>query len=382
MYSVSGYGSMIGDRGRMEAYTQALKQSITPGCVVLDIGTGTGIFALLACQFGAKKVYAIETNPAIEVAKQAAVANGYSDKIEFIQDLSTKVELPELADVIISDLRGILPLFQQHIGSLADARTRLLRPGGVLIPQQDNIWVSVVEAPNWWNKINDPWDNYCYGFNMNAAKKIVNNVWGKGWVMPSQLLAQPQLWATLNYQTIENPNVGNQILFKPSRSGTAHGLSVWFDATLIDSIGFSTAPGMPELVYGTAFFPFLEPVDIHLGDTVSVNLQANLVNSSYIFRWDTQVLEQGKESQCKAQFKQSTFFAESLSPQQLRKQAGNFVPKLNQDGKIAQVVLASMGQGKSVSEIAGVLMEQFPEAFSTPKEALTRVGQFSTVYSE
>lgn len=382
MYSVSGYGSMIGDRGRMEAYTEALKQSITPGSVVLDIGTGTGIFALLACQLGAKKVYAIETNPAIEVAKQAAVANGYDDKIEFIQDLSTKVELPELADVIISDLRGIVPLFEQHIGSLADARKRLLRPGGVLIPQQDNIWVSVVEAPNWWNKINDPWDKYCYGFKMDAAKKIVNNIWGKGWVMPSQLLAKPQLWATLDYRTIENPNVAKTMLFEPSRSGTAYGLSVWFDARLIEGVGFSTAPGMPELIYGTAFFPFLEPVEISLGDTLSVNLQANLVNNDYIFRWDTQVWEQGKESQCKAQFKQSTFFSQSLSPQQLRKQAGNFVPQLNQDGKIAQLILASMGQGKSVSEIAGMLMEQFPETFANLKEALTRVGQLSTVYSE
>ncbi len=373
---------MIGDRTRMEAYNRAMKQSVTPDSVVLDIGTGTGIFALLACQLGAKKVYAIETNPAIEVGKQAAVANGYRDKIEFIQDLSTNVKLPELADVIISDLRGVLPLFQQHIGSLADARTRLLRPGGVLIPQQDNIWVSVVEAPNWWNTINDPWDKYCYSFNMDAAKKNVNNIWGKGWVMPSQLLVQPQLWATLDYRTIENPNVGNQMIFEPSRSGTAHGLSVWFDATLIEGVGFSTAPGMPELIYGTGFFPFLEPVEIRLGDTISVNLQANLVNNSYIFRWDTQVWEQGKESQCKAQFKQSTFFAQSLSPQQLRKQAGTFVPQLNQEGKIVQLVLESMGQGKSVSEIAQMLMEQFPGAFSTPKEALTRVGQLSTVYSE
>jgi protein arginine N-methyltransferase 1 len=159
-------------------------------------------------------------------------------------------------------------------------------------------------------------------------------------------------------------------------------LSVWFDTILIDGVGFSTAPGMPELIYGTAFFPFLEPVEMGLGDTISVNLQANLVNNDYIFRWDTQVFDRGKESQCKAQFKQSTFFSQSLAPQQLRKQAGNFVPQLNQDGKIAQVVLESMGQGKSVSEIAGVLMGQFPEAFSSLKEALTRVGQLSTVYSE
>jgi protein arginine N-methyltransferase 1 len=115
MYSISAYGRMIADRVRMNAYVQALRQAVKPNSVVLDIGTGTGIFALLACQFGARHVYAIEADDAIEVARQIAAANGYTDRIEFIQDVSTKLSLPEKADVIISDLRGVLPLFQGHI---------------------------------------------------------------------------------------------------------------------------------------------------------------------------------------------------------------------------------------------------------------------------
>lgn len=382
MYSVSGYGSMIADRGRMEAYTNALGKAIAPGSVVLDLGTGTGIFALLACQLGAKKVYAIETNPAIQVARDAAIANGYADRIEFIQELSTQVDLPEPVDVIISDLRGILPLFQQHIPSLMDARKRFLRPGGCLIPQEDKLWVAVVEASHSWNKITDPWERYSSDFNMNAAKKIVTNIWSKGWISPAQLLAQPQIWTTLDYATINNPNVSHQMTFQPSRSGTAHGLSVWFDATLIEGVRFSTAPGMPELVYGMAFFPFLEPVSLTLDDCIAVNLQANLVNNEYIWRWDTQVFNQGDINQCKAEFKQSTFFGQPLSPIQLRKQAGTYIPHLNQKGKIAQLVLEYMGKGKSISEIAQILTEQFPEVFSIQKEALTRVGELSTIYSE
>ena len=45
---------------------------IRPGCVVLDIGTGAGIWALLACKFGARKVYAVDKNPAIGLAHELA----------------------------------------------------------------------------------------------------------------------------------------------------------------------------------------------------------------------------------------------------------------------------------------------------------------------
>src|SRR5437870_11229737 len=76
MYSVADYGIMIADRVRMEAYMQALRSAVRPGGVVVDIGTGTGIFALLACRFGARRVYAIEPNDAIQVAREIARANG------------------------------------------------------------------------------------------------------------------------------------------------------------------------------------------------------------------------------------------------------------------------------------------------------------------
>lgn len=137
-YSIFDYGGMIANHVRTNAYAQALRQAIKPGGVVLDIGTGSGFFALLACQFGARQVIAIEPADAIQVARQIAAANGYAEKIMFIQDLSTRVTLPERADVIISDLRGALPLYQHHIPTIVDARQRLLAPSGVLIPQRDS----------------------------------------------------------------------------------------------------------------------------------------------------------------------------------------------------------------------------------------------------
>src|SRR5688572_27173656 len=147
MYSLAAYGKMIVDAARMDAYVRALRKAIRPGAVVVDLGCGPGLFALIACQLGARRVFAIEPNDVIQVARDAAREHGLSDRIEFIQELSKKVTLPKRADVIVSDLRGVLPWFGQHIDSIIDARSRFLAPDGVLIPARDRVWVTIADVP-------------------------------------------------------------------------------------------------------------------------------------------------------------------------------------------------------------------------------------------
>jgi type I protein arginine methyltransferase len=149
-YSIFGYGKMITDL-RIDPYVRALTAAVKPGDVVLDIGTGTGFFAVLACRLGARKVYAIEPDDAIVIARQVAIDNGCAERIEFIQGISTQLDLPERADVIISDLRGILPLYQQHIHSIVDARHRHLAPGGIMIPHRDMLWATLISDPEFYH---------------------------------------------------------------------------------------------------------------------------------------------------------------------------------------------------------------------------------------
>src|ERR1044071_9186116 len=101
MYRLREYGQMIADFGRTAAYAKALERRVTPESVVVDIGTGTGIFALLAARLGARKVYAIDPSDAIEYGRRIAAANGLSERVDFIQGLSTDIQLPEKADVIV-----------------------------------------------------------------------------------------------------------------------------------------------------------------------------------------------------------------------------------------------------------------------------------------
>src|SRR5580765_5497749 len=146
MYGICDYGRMIADQGRTRAYVESLQQHVTPASVVVDIGTGTGVFALLAAHLGARKVYAIEPSDVIEFGRLIAAENGLDERVEFIQGLSTDVQLPEPVDVIVFDIHGILPANERSLFAIMDARDRFLAPGGTLVPQRETMWAALVEA--------------------------------------------------------------------------------------------------------------------------------------------------------------------------------------------------------------------------------------------
>ena len=374
MYSVAGYGQMISDAVRMDAYADALRRSVKPGAVVVDIGTGTGIFAMLACRYGARKVFAIEPSDSIQVAREIAQANGLADTIEFIQAKSTEVDLPERADVIVSDLRGILPFHQHHIPAIADARLRMLAPGGVLIPQRDSIWVTCVEARKSYERIARPWVGNDYGLNMQAAMLLVTSQWSSTTVKADQMVTGAGRLGTLDYTTVVEPDFAGAAELIATRAGAAHGLCVWFDAHLIEGVNFTNAPGSPGLIYGRAYFPWPQPLELRTGDAVAVALKADLVGDDYLWRWETHV--EGKVA-----FKQSSFFAEPLSLSRLRKTAASHVASLNEDGIIDQLSLELMREGKSLGDIARQLAARFPRRFARWQDALTHVGELSAKYS-
>lgn len=382
MYSIAAYAGMMADRVRMDAYAAALERHVRQDSVVLDIGAGTGIFALLACQFGARRVYAVEPNDAIEVAREAAAANGFAERIEFIQEASTKVTLPERADVIISDLRGVLPLLEKHLPSIVDARTRLLAPGGTLIPRSDTLWAAVVDSPEIYRRNTAPWKEHDYNLDLRPVNRKLVNTWAKARPKPEEILGEPMRWAAVHYAAVESPNLTGEARFTLGRAGTAHGFLVWFDTELAEGISFSNAPQHPEAVYGSAFFPLCEPVRLEIGDTISVVFSANLIGGDYVWRWDTRVYDPSQPRALKASFQQSTFFGEALSVAKLGRKNADYAPELNEDGEVDAFVLTKMSGEVPLGEIARALQQRFPGRFARWDDALTHAGGLAVKYSK
>jgi protein arginine N-methyltransferase 1 len=365
---------MIADRVRTGAYAEALRRAITPGSVVLDIGTGAGIWALLACTYGARRVYAVESDDVIHLARDIAVANGFADRITFIQGLSTEITLPEQVDVVVAEIHGILPMAGQSVRSLVDARTRFLAPGGAIIPRRETLWAALVDAPRLYRNHVSPWAEGCHSLDMRRALVRAVNTWMVGRVRPEQLLTDAQCWAVLDYATLEGPDVRGALRATVSKAGTAHGLALWFDATLAEGVGFSNAPGSPELVFGRGFLPWPEPVPVAPGDTVAATVHAKLVGDDYVWTWASRVLRQGDPTKVKADFTQSTFWVGHLSPTRLRNRASDHVPILNEEGMIDGFLLTLVDGETAAGEIARQLSLRFPTRFPMSDDAVAYVG--------
>lgn len=380
-YDLAGYGAMIADRVRMGAYAEALRRAIRPGSVVVEIGTGPGIVAVLACQLGAGRVIAIEANPVIQLAREIAAANRCGDRIEFMENLSTSVGLPARADVIVSDLRGVVPVFEHHIPSIADARRRFLAPSGTLIPRKDTIWAAVVEAPEQYGKIVDPWERNALGQDLSAARKMAVNEMVKARFTPGQLLTEPRLWATLDYSTVEDPDVRAELDGRVQRDGTGHGIAVWFDTELADGVSFSNAPGEPETIYASMFFPWENPVPLAAGQCVRVDLLAKLLERDYFWRWTTKIGSVENPDKIITQFDQSRLKGSVMSPAALQRGASSFVPRISEAGRVQQRALELMDGIASLEEIAKRLAAEFPSRFPAWKFALSYTGVLSKDYS-
>jgi protein arginine N-methyltransferase 1 len=373
------FGRMISDSARFEAYAKAISRSVRHGSVVAEIGCGPGVIALLACHAGATCVYAIEIEDIIDVARQVAAANGFADRIQFFQNDSRKVELPERVDVIVSDIRGALPLFNGALSSLQDAKKRFLTPNGVMIPRRDVVKAAITECEEIYSGLVAPWSTCVPGTELSIPRRLeLNTVHGVR-IKSEQLMSDAQELCTLDYMGDPGPNASAELAFRASRSGTAQGICMWFETELYEDIGFSSGPGSPTIIYGQLFLPWLEPVVIEDGQEILVTVHANLVGNDYIWRWETEIAGAGGRS--KVHFQQSSFEGAQVSSRTLRRHAVDHVPVLTAEGEAERFLLGAMDGNASLEEIAKKAAERFPEVYSSHEDAFQRVTELARKFS-
>lgn len=376
MYQLDVHAQMVTDGVRMGAYEAALRRAVRTGCTVLDIGTGTGIFALLAAQLGASRVYAIEPSEAIYAAEWIGRDNGLHDRIRFLRSASFEVELPERVDLIVSDLRGVLPIFGRHIPTIVDARRRFLAAGGALIPRRDELWGALVTLPEWYERKIEKIGRvggFASGLDLGMLRRALANRAYRMRFGADALLVEPRLWAELDYASIESPDRQATLDWTIAEPGRAHGIGLWFESQLDAETRFSTGPAGPETIYGRLVLPLLRPLDLLPGDSVEVRLHAKLSGDEYYWRWDTSVYAGDAERRKQTRLAQSTYYSTLLSLEQLRTQAADAVPALTEDGQWARFVLCAIDEGKSLGGLAAEAATRFPSRFQDQKAALRAV---------
>ncbi len=106
----------------------------------IDVGTGTGVLAILAVKLGAKSVFAFDNNEwSIENARENIILNKVEDLIEVREADIEEIELPE-SDGICANLYANLVIygFEKFYNSLIENKGVLL-VSGILRYQEDEI---------------------------------------------------------------------------------------------------------------------------------------------------------------------------------------------------------------------------------------------------
>ena len=127
--------TLLSDGNRNRSFYRALKRTVTKTSSVLDIGSGTGVWAVAAAKLGARRVVAVEEEPLlIGLIKQIARDNGVASKVEVVQGDSRQIQLGQEFDIVISETIGHLVFDEPIVPIMIDARKRFLKSGGILIP--------------------------------------------------------------------------------------------------------------------------------------------------------------------------------------------------------------------------------------------------------
>jgi len=145
---------IVRDIPRNDAYEAALRRAIFPGCKVLEIGTGSGLLAMMAARAGAAEVITCEGEYAIAQAARDIIArNGYADRVRVIGKHSTALDVDKdlggPADILVSEIVSNDLLGEGTLPTLEHARGRLLKPNAKVIPARGRVRVALGEDEEW-----------------------------------------------------------------------------------------------------------------------------------------------------------------------------------------------------------------------------------------
>jgi precorrin-6B methylase 2 len=261
---------LLADEVRMRAYAAAIERAVQPGDRVIDLGAGVGILGFMALRAGDSHVYALEKTDSIELARRLAVHNGLADQMTFFAGSSLDFELEEPADVLLSETLGSFGVEENTLVFTADARKRLLRDGGRMVPAALRLWLAPVRSETGHGRLRF-WDRV-EGFDFSPAVDAMLGRMSTVDVSVDDLLAQPQIYAELDLGQADVEALRQRLLFPIVRPGTIHGVAGWFEAQLIDDVYLATGPGLPATHWRQAFFPLRTPVEVTAGDYFELTL--------------------------------------------------------------------------------------------------------------
>ena len=267
---------MLGDTHRLQTYQNAIREFVSPGDVVIDYGTGTGILAMMAARAGARKVYAIDNGNNTPTTRKIIERNGLEEKIEIVNGDGFRLTLPERADIIVSEWMGVFVFQENMLPGLIKLRNNFLKETGKIIPSQ----ISLYGAPSSQQPHLPNFSNIA-GFDLSPYMDNVSSQPFLAEARPEYYLAKPTKFHELDILSQCEVPKFLKAHYAIAKDGIFSSFIGWFSANFYDFAMLDTSPATKTL-WQQAQFILKTPIEVKNGQSLDVTIK--LTQSRYDFR--------------------------------------------------------------------------------------------------
>lgn len=255
-----GYWSMtegvfncLTDTKRTVAFEKAIKNIVKKDDIVVDMGTGSGVLAMLAVDAGASKVYAVENDKKnIANLSKTFSENNCSSKIEIIEGDVTKIDLPQVVDVIMGEMIATGLIEELQIPAMNNI-LRYTKEDTKVVLKQFGSYVDVVSN-------NDSF----YGHSF----PVVRYEYPEQPELKSQPFSEKFLYKLVDFsKPVLDTKINFNTEIRPNREGVINGLRISSETIFADNskLDASSAYSYPVILP-------VEKIKVAPGDTISVEL--------------------------------------------------------------------------------------------------------------
>jgi type II protein arginine methyltransferase len=263
---------IVRDRARNQAYDAALRRAVFPGCKVLEIGTGTGLLAMMAARAGAAEVITCEMDPAVaHAARDVIAANGFADRVKVVSGHSTTLDanrdLGGRADILVSEIVSNDLLGEGVIPAHTHAMRELLKPGAVVIPPRGRVRIALTEL----RRPSAGLLGEVEGFQLSAFNRLART-FREVPVGSDATRLRSDAADAFDFDFAAPPaREGRASIALTSAGGPVHGVIQWISLDFDAELQYENCPAPGgRSCWGTVFWPFDRVVETVAGQVITV----------------------------------------------------------------------------------------------------------------
>ena len=279
---VGNHANMLLDAARVRAFAAAIAEVVKPGDVVADIGSGTGLLAILAAKAGARVVYAVERGPLAELIEEAAADNGVADKVVVLRGDARDLRFPETPDVIVSETIGSFGVDEGMLGLLKTVRKRV--PDATMIPSHLDLHFGVADIAAFHRELQVLGE--VLPVKLKALRERIGKRVAMGTVYGEDVVGIERA-AHFAIGHDDLPSVMKTTV-KATRDASLNAVITWFSSQISPSVNLASGPDAPSPSWANCIFPIDPPINVKAGDVVDIEIIPRLVSDRGTWAWRVQ----------------------------------------------------------------------------------------------